>query len=97
MLELELREAKERLHKMIESEDRARKRQTELELSIEKHMSKMALLEETLNQSQDSERTIHTDLQKLRDEIENERNMAQRHAAKIQVHTTITFNHVFYY
>lgn len=86
MLELELREAKERLQKMIEAEERARERQKELVSDIDKHMNKMAFLEESLNQSRESERLILTESQKLRDEIENERNMAQRHAAKIQVH-----------
>uniref|UniRef100_A0A914D7C6 Rho-associated protein kinase let-502 n=1 Tax=Acrobeloides nanus TaxID=290746 RepID=A0A914D7C6_9BILA len=85
MLELELREAKERLQKMIEAEERARERQKELVSDIDKHMNKMAFLEESLNQSRESERLILTESQKLRDEIENERNMAQRHAAKIQI------------
>ena len=63
MLELELREAKERLQKMIEAEERARERQKELVSDIDKHMNKMAFLEESLNQSRESERLILTESQ----------------------------------
>lgn len=66
-------------------EERAKSLRAELVQQIDQHSERIKQLEEELHQSKEQERTASAQVQKLRSEVDLEREQAKRYATKIDV------------